>query len=64
MAELKPCPFCGGEAEKAHLRKRWHRALGIYCPIYIRCKVCSATSPVKYTVENAREAWNRRAEDA
>lgn len=59
---LKPCPFCGGEAERAHLRKRWHSALGWYRPVYIRCKVCGATSPVKITVENAREAWNRRAE--
>ena len=63
MPELKPCPFCGGEAEYAHLKKRRVRHIGICCPSYIRCKVCCATSPVKINTENAIEAWNRRAED-
>lgn len=62
--ELKPCPFCGGEAEYAHLKKRYSRLLGIYYPQYIRCQVCSATSPVKVTSESARIAWNRRCDDA
>lgn len=63
MIELKPCPFCGGEAELAHLKKHRHKVLGIYCPVYIRCKGCGSTSPVKVTVEEAIEQWNRRATD-
>lgn len=61
--KLRNCPFCGGEAEKSHLKKRWHRVLGIYCPIYIRCKVCGIKSEAHYTVEYAIEAWNRRVDN-
>lgn len=61
--ELKPCPFCGGEAEYAHLKKRFSLAFGIWCPSYIRCKVCRATSSVNVTMEDARMSWNRRVND-
>ena len=60
MAELKPCPFCGGQAEEAHLKKRFSLVLGIWCPSYIRCRVCGATSPVKVAMEEAKFSWNRR----
>lgn len=71
MTELKPCPFCGGEAETKASR---------YEPIEltvwsVRCKTrrnadkqmgwCVASSSlVKYATEaEAIEAWNRRAND-
>ena len=60
MPELKPCPFCGGEAELAHLRKRPSRIFGIYRPAYVRCTVCYATGRTTYTTEFAIEAWNMR----
>ena len=63
MAELKPCPFCGGEAKYKTLpgRKFPFRKLDQFS--YVRCELCNATSRVAYTVEDARIAWNRRAED-
>ena len=67
MAELKPCPFCGGEAEEAYVkRKKWFarfRYPYITHVTYIRCKVCQATTMVRWTREEAIEAWNRRAGD-
>lgn len=62
MMELKPCPFCGGEAEYAYMPKQKKiifRKLDMMT--YVRCNCCLATSSVKYTEENARMAWNRRA---
>ena len=48
-AELKPCPFCGGEA-------------GFYAETvhWINCKKCGAESAYYETPEEAIEAWNRR----
>ena len=63
MAELKPCPFCGGEASYKTLPRRkfpFHK-LDQYS--YVRCELCNATSRVAFTMEDARIAWNRRAKD-
>lgn len=30
--------------------------------VYVRCKVCGATSRVHVTIEDAIEAWNRRVD--
>lgn len=50
---LKPCPFCGGEAEKVY------RSTGQTTQIV--CKGCKAQFP-KSTNENAYDdKWNRRA---
>ncbi|MBQ9784280.1 MAG: Lar family restriction alleviation protein [Clostridia bacterium] len=50
--EIKPCPFCGGEAELY--------SGGIK---YVLCKECLATSCDFKTEAEAIEAWNRRAND-
>ena len=61
MAELKPCPFCGGEAEIAE---------GTFdgkSTSYVKCKKCWARgeffflSPKYASNQKAVEAWNRRA---
>lgn len=53
MKELKPCPFCGGEAELTLF-------LGNHC---VACTNClGAIVPSRgMTEEEAIEAWNRRA---
>ena len=68
--ELKPCPFCGGEAEcvpKAAVIKLKDTMIYRY-----RCRVCYAQSPYMAnsrlhgfhtTIDKAAEAWNRRAKD-
>ena len=61
MAELKKCPFCGGEAEvvKAHGAAMF--------PYTVVCKEneCSASVGIfKETREKAIEAWNNRATEA
>ena len=55
MAELKKCPFCGGEASII----RYHHIKAAYC----YCAVCKVRMPNSLTSEEAIEAWNRRAED-
>ena len=63
MAELKPCPFCGGKAllEEFVVRKGFEAC--------IVCSDCMVNMPtITYdTQEEATEAvtkdWNRRAED-
>ena len=64
MAELKPCPFCGGKADVIQtkcltngcvLYHVYHSALK--CPIY---EIQTENMP---TEEEAIEAWNRRVND-
>lgn len=60
MAELKPCPFCGGEAESY---------IGNYLA-WVMCSKCkTGTKLIQYEAENredaeqkAAENWNRRAD--
>jgi len=46
--ELKPCPFCGGEARVAPLHK-------------VICDDCESVAGEYYYAEHAIAAWNRRA---
>ena len=63
MIELKPCPFCGGEARKNAQTVKGFRLL------YVECKRCGATGSiirtdkprVKDEDNRSIEAWNRRA---
>ena len=58
--ELKPCPFCGGEAK------------AFYCEesgtFDVQCQVCGAIPYIGYrrsgmSPDEVIEAWNRRAND-
>ena len=62
MIELKPCPFCGGEALLSHD----HEGIGASS---IRCRKCGLESIrffksfVHASDDKAVEFWNRRADD-
>lgn len=60
MSELKPCPFCGGKAQ----RMAWHDDNPFGKPYFIECKKCECMTTLYETLNQAKEAWNRRATDA
>ena len=60
MAELKPCPFCGGEAFAANFE--YATAEGYWKMWAVECPKCGCQSGEFDTKGEAIEAWNRRAE--
>ena len=50
QSELKPCPFCGGNAEHMSTSSSW-----------VRCEDCGAEIQCQETKEDAVRMWNRRA---
>lgn len=57
MTDLKPCPFCGGEAE---MKYEVSPAFGdIY---YVQCECLRAQTQLYQTESEAIAAWNARAE--
>lgn len=69
MAELKPCPFCGEEAQLYSMKQEKRKILGVYYKIAtIRCTgLCTAqvsqAGPTEIRAyENAAKMWNRRAD--
>ena len=56
--ELKPCPFCGGKAE----RKEGRMLLDSYNYWYIECECCHTKSMGYRVPKEAIKAWNRRSE--
>ena len=67
--KLKPCPFCGGEAELYSMKRDKRKVLGIYYMIAtIKCKSCPAKIEVAgqdsdRAFKNAAKVWNRRADN-
>lgn len=57
MSELKPCPFCGGEAEI--LTAESMHGGNLYG---VMCDCCAGRADVYDTEAEAIEAWNTRAE--
>ena len=55
MEELKPCPFCGGEAVVCGYPSEQM--------VYVKCRECGACSfGCQANEEKAAAAWNTRAE--
>lgn len=52
--KLKPCPFCGGEAELIKIyNTQWH---------YVQCVKCKVKTEHK-TEQEAINAWNTRVKE-
>ena len=59
---LKPCPFCGGEAMVMRAKSRkFFRVYDEYP--YIQCTCCGSHTLLKYTEHEAAAVWNRRVND-
>ena len=52
--ELKPCPFCGGEAEVS---------VCLADTFYVKCQQCGVLSVFWKDQPNVADAWNRRTTD-
>ncbi len=59
MADLKKCPFCGGEAELVEQKHREYAST-----YYVSCKMCNCKSIERMNVDAILEAWNNRATEA
>lgn len=61
--DLKPCPFCGGEAKISidpyGIKDDWGR----YWAFTVVCQRCAATSGLGFNVAMIANAWNRRVTD-
>lgn len=58
--ELKPCPFCGGEAEL--VEKFVRRGFLLSHRYVIKCNRCGKEDREYFYRFEAVEAWNRRVE--
>ena len=66
MAELKPCPFCGGSAHVGELKKSVSPRFYVFCSN--NKENCIAAEKYifgafYYTRKEAIEAWNRREDN-
>ena len=61
MTELKPCPFCGGEAVLVPTLDTTVREWFVTCA-NLHCNVLACRTKRFYTEAEAIEAWNTRAE--
>lgn len=61
--ELKPCPFCGGNAFISADPEAVIDTQGRRWGYTVVCGKCCTTSGLAYTPEMAAEFWNRRADN-
>ena len=61
MIELKPCPFCGGDAKI----ETFKTAMEADARYRVRCGSCWCQTDWEYwSAEDVATAWNRRVDDA
>lgn len=59
MGTLKPCPFCGADAEiYRHYPNFARRVI-----VTVRCTQCRGNSGDWGRIDKAKNAWNRRVEE-
>ena len=63
MDKLRPCPFCGGQADISIDPEAVVDTEGRRWAYTVVCNRCCATSGLTYLPEKAREAWNRRCDN-
>lgn len=63
MAELRLCPFCGGNARIVSDTEATKDSEGRLWAFTVVCDKCCASSGLTFTPERAVEAWNRRFDD-
>ena len=63
MSELKPCPFCGGEARIKPFTSRKRLFITEITVYEVQCTGCDCRTPLCYTPEIAKSRWNRRVDD-
>ena len=64
MAELKPCPFCGGtNIEMRQEGTLFGKSAYSRTYHYMQCRDCMSRTGVHGTKPGTVESWNRRAED-
>lgn len=56
-SELKPCPFCGGEAKEIYLQHMGHNGHKIFC---VKCLIMTQTM---HSRDSVIKRWNRRCDD-
>ena len=56
--KLKPCPFCGGKGVEILEDENKY----LYYRYMAQCQKCGANAKLGRTKEEARKAWNRRAD--
>ena len=54
--QLKPCPFCGGDAELEHDTTFTNR-------FYVKCRECAESTYGFHTLDEAIDAWNSEVND-
>ena len=64
MSELEPCPFCGGVADEECYVSYDEEGSPTTDPAHtVICTRCSAETDTFDTIDEAIDAWNRRARD-
>ena len=61
--ELKPCPFCGGNAETRRVTPLRNSITQTYDGVFVICTQCLTSSNNYPGTKAAIEHWNRRIND-